>query len=90
MATELTDNARAGWETAGPVWGVDRGTNPHLHSSACWFGFEAGKALGKAGYTKPIKATMGRGYTVNVWTAVNRFRVAFNGSSPAIERLGEG
>ncbi len=90
MATIITEQAQAGYIVEHPAT-YSGGTNPHLWSSANWFGFEAGRAMGRCAYTKPIKATMGRGYQVNVWTASNRFLVTFDAKlAPRVERLGQG
>lgn len=88
MATIITDEAQAGYTVEHPTT-YSGGSNPHLHSSAAWFGFEAGKAMGRCAYTKPIKATMGRGYKVNVWTVANRFVISFDSHmAPSVYRLG--
>lgn len=90
MTTVITEEAQAGYTVEHPAT-YSGGANPHLYSSAKWFGFEAGRAMGRCAYTKPIKATMGRGYQVNVWTAANRFRVSFDSRmAPIVERLSAG
>jgi hypothetical protein len=90
MATVITEEAQAGYSKSHPRT-YEEGRNPYLHSSPAWMGWEAGAALGRAAYTKPIKATMSRGYSVNVWTAANRFRVTFDSTFiPRVERLSAG
>lgn len=81
MATIVTGAAEAGYER--------EASNPFLHSSPNWMAYAAGQAMNRCGYTKPVRATMGRGYQVNVWTAANQFRVAFDKQfAPTINRLG--
>ena len=75
MATNLIEYARDGFFSR-----LENTTNPHMYSSACWYAWEAGRALDHSGRTKPVKATMGRGYSVNLKTAANEFKAIFHGS----------
>lgn len=72
MTTTITTEAQAGFDD-----GATR-TNQHLFSSAAWMAHEAGNALYNRGFTRPVKATMGRGYSINIWTAANQFIVRFS------------
>lgn len=92
MATILTDVALLGYKASQDFRpaGVSP-ANPVLAWSPNWMGYEAGMAMERCGYLKPIKVTMGRGYAVNVWTVANRFKVTMRVErEPLIERLGEG
>lgn len=71
MATDLTREAQAGYDDPD-------GGNPHLFSSDCWMGHEAGRAL--AARARPARAWKARGHAVNVeGSGGNLFRVAFSG-----------
>lgn len=76
MATILTEPAQAGYD---PTADGTIKPNPHLFSSPSFYAFEAGRRMWAMGYLRPVKATMGRGYSVNLWTADNQFRATFPG-----------
>ena len=86
MATNLSQEAQNGW--------VDRCArrdgnldNSHMPTSPAWYAYEAGAAMAAHGFTMPVKAWMGRGYSVNVQTVATRFRVAFDQeNAPTITR----
>lgn len=78
MATILTEPAQAGYD---PTTDGTIKPNPYLFSSPSFYAFEAGRRMWAMGFTRPIKATMGRGYTVNLWTASNQFKATFPGDS---------
>lgn len=70
MATNLTAECKAGYQA--PI--TDR--PPYLFSSAAWLGFMAGRQVAAMSGIK--RASMGRGYTVNIeTTGGNRVVVAF-------------
>jgi len=81
MATIITEAARSGYRDP-------TNKNPFPHSSPAWYGFEAGRTHRRSGRTEIIKATMGRGYTVNLETASRMRLVAKFGVAlpPIIER----
>lgn len=80
MATTITTPTIEGYDaSAANAAGGPESRNPHMCSSPNWFAFHAGRRLWTLGMTRPIKATMGRGYSVNVWTAASRFKVSFPG-----------
>ena len=61
---------------------------PYIHSSPLFYAHWAGALLALQGASRPVKATMGRGYSVNIWTVANRYRAHFkDDANPSIERL---
>lgn len=60
MATDLTDEARAGYDAA-----IDS-ANPHYWSSPAGMGWDVGRYLGQRRMPRPIKAAMSRGMSVRV------------------------
>ncbi len=85
MATILTKQAIEGY------YGEDDEDGGYLRTSPAWYGYRAGKALREYGVSPPKKATMGRGYQINAWTAATRFNVIFNSSDDTwhVERINE-
>lgn len=84
MKIILTDHAIKGYHDE---TGEDCGYMP---TSPNWYGYRAGKALRERGVSAPKKATMGRGCTVNIWTASTRFCVIFDKDDAGrVERIGE-
>jgi hypothetical protein len=80
---DVTRAAQHGWDEPGL-------RNPHHMTSAEGMAFSAGRSMNSSGYTRPTRATMGRGYTVNVETAANRFKATFDRTMACrLERLGE-
>lgn len=86
MATILTAQAQDGWDHL-PDGNVK--ANPWIYSSPCFYAFEAGRRMWVMGMTRPTKATMGRGDSVNLWTAANRFKATFPGDDLGREVLVE-
>lgn len=84
MAIDLTEAARSGYQSASAL---SYEGNIFLASSPAWYGWHAGHALRASGRTPPVKATMGRGYSVNIETAATRFVAKFGTAlPPTIER----
>lgn len=83
MATVLTTQAIEGYRHE------DGNENRYIATSPAWYGFRAGKALRDYGVSAPVKATMGRGSTVNLWTAATRFRVTLEDYGERVERINE-
>ena len=81
MASNLTPQAIEGWRAHYAP------TNPYLFSSPNWYAWEAGQALHRTGRCVPTKASMGRGYSVNVETVASRFHIWFDKhNAPVIDR----
>jgi hypothetical protein len=58
---DLTPEALAGYATGG-----DRGANPHMATSPCWYAFELGRQLAANCRAAPADVRMGRGDSI--WT----------------------
>ena len=78
MADNLTAAAVGGYQCEANNTGY---ANPFLQCSPNWFAYEAGAALARTGRCQPVKASMGRGYTVNVATAATRFVAKFDATN---------
>lgn len=84
MTTIITDAARNGYSDA--ARGYDHPV-PYIAATPAWYGSHAGKALHARGSLSPVKATMGRGHSVNIETAATRFVAKFGVAlPPTIER----
>lgn len=82
MSDEITAACQAGYDggrTAEP--------NPHYQTSTLGNAYDAGRRLFCHGYTRPTRCTNGRGHSVTVWTAANRFRVRFDWTKPRIDQI---
>ncbi len=77
MATVITEAARSGYRDP-------TNKNPFLESSPAWYGFEAGREHRRSGRTEITKATMGRGYSVNLETQSTRLVAQFGVALPPV------
>lgn len=76
--TDVTQAAQEGYDPT-PDLSIKR--CPYLFSSPSFYAFHAGQRLWALGKGRPVKATMGRGYSVNVSTDAARFSVRFEGDA---------
>lgn len=82
----LTQEAQNGW-TARCARRVGELDNSHMPTSPAWYAYEAGAAMAARGFTMPVKAWKGRGYSVNVETVATRFAVTFDrDNAPTVTR----